>query len=244
MKNCLLHLAPLPASWLLTAGLTLSLLLGGCGKKIEGDLITRELSLAAVEGLDMAESGTVFLREGSPQKIEVRAPATLLNLLNTDVDNGQWKINFRRQVRFDADQLTIYVTAPALRVVEMSGSGNITSLTTLTAPSLRIGLSGSGNMELTANTTDVSTSISGSGNVRLNGRTTNQNVRLSGAGNYRAFELPSAEATATLSGSGNIEVRAANTLRADLSGSGDVRYRGQPRVSSTVTGSGRVVDSN
>ena len=120
----------------------------------------------------------------------------------------------------------------------------ISSLTTLTAPSLRIGLSGSGNMELTANAADVSTSISGSGNVRLNGRTTSQNVRLSGAGNYRAFELPSAEATATLSGSGNIEVRAANTLRADLSGSGDVRYRGQPRVSSTVTGSGRVVDSN
>ena len=53
---------PLPASWLLAVGLALSLLLGSCGEKIEGDVITRDLSLAAVEGLDLAESGTVYLR--------------------------------------------------------------------------------------------------------------------------------------------------------------------------------------
>jgi len=87
---------------------------------------------------------------------------------------------------------------------------------------------------------DLTARTSGSGNFDLKGEVKTQRVTINGAGNYTAPDLKSAEAEATISGAGNIEVWATDKLDVKVTGVGNVSYYGQPAVSQSITGGGSV----
>jgi len=224
-------------------GLSSALLLTSCGEKGEGDTVTRQLTVPAFEGVDLRIAGDVILTEGPTQKVEVQGQENIINQLETDVENGTWEIEFDNRVR-DYDKLKVYITLPKLRRVVTSGSGSIMGLSTFTTSDLAVNVSGSGSTNLATTATNVDARISGAGNIELAGTTTNQSVRISGSGKYRSFGLRSDNCDVNISGSGDTEVTANTTLRADISGSGSVRYKGQPTINFSGNGSGRLINSN
>ncbi|MBE2319343.1 DUF2807 domain-containing protein [Solirubrobacter sp. CPCC 204708] len=82
--------------------------------------------------------------------------------------------------------------------------------------------------------------VDGSGNVEARGSTPRLQVVSDGSGDAKLADLEADAAKVNADGSGNVEVRAADTLDVSLDGSGDVRYHGEPRLTQHDDGSGEV----
>jgi len=86
----------------------------------------------------------------------------------------------------------------------------------------------------------------GSGNVVISGPMEVEylDLYIMGSGNISGFSLSAAYCQVDITGSGNCEVTALNSLDVSIDGSGSVFYKGSPSIENHISGSGRVVDSN
>ena len=189
----------------------------------------------------------VILRQGSPQRVEVAASAADQARVETEVRDGSLRIGRRREgqkrwetERFDGP-VTVYVTAPTLTAVSISGSGDLRVEGAVQAEDLLVSVSGSGSLtmpQLTARS--LTTTVTGSGDATLGGSSPRHSISVSGSGEVRAADLRTDDTTVRVSGSGNARVNAAKTLAARTSGSGSVLVSGNPQITSSKSGSGTV----
>jgi hypothetical protein len=130
--------------------------------------------------------------------------------------------------------------ANTLEGISVAGSGRV-RCASLRTKDCRLRISGSGRMfldNLVAESLDAD--ISGSGRVECSGTAQRFEIDIRGSGRVRAEALQSRQAAVHVSGSGRIDLNAAETLSVRISGSGSVRYRGDPRVTTEISGSGRI----
>ena len=207
--------------------LALALALAGCGSSDQcvggaGPIVSQTLDLSSVTGFDFQEDGQVTAVPGTTQRVMVRAPQNVIDLLNRDVLNGVWDIGFTQCVR-NVSELRVELTLPSLESVELSGVGTVNAQTDASA---------------------IDTVLSGVGTITLSGESTSQQVQLSGSGVVEAFGLTTAETTVLLTGAGNVNVLANELLTVDLEGAGNVFYRGDPQLDVSISGAGTVEDAN
>lgn len=205
-----------------------------------GDVETREFNLDAVSGLRVNGDTRVFVRRGATQRIEVKAQPNVLDAINTNVSNGVWDLSFDRCLRRHKT-VEVHMTVTELSSAEMIGSGRIELQDEFETDDFRAVLDGSGYLRINALADRVTSRLTGSGNIDMVGEAGMQDISLSGSGSIKSFGMPSENAGVTLSGSGNIEVNAANELAVSISGSGNVYYQGNPTINSTISGSGKVL---
>lgn len=208
-----------------------------------GPIVTRELSVAPFDGIELPISGDVFLKQGPEQEVIAEGKGNIIDEIERDVQSGVWKIEFNRCVR-DIDQLRFFITVPDLRSLRISGSGDVVSENTLVIQDLEIDIPGSGNVDLALDADDLDIDIPGSGRLTLEGLADDTKYRISGSGDVRAFNLECRTADISIPGSGDVEVLVTEFLKVRISGSGDVFYRGYPELDISIAGSGRVIDSN
>jgi hypothetical protein len=80
--------------------------------------------------------------------------------------------------------------------------------------------------------------------MRFSGKTNLLDASITGAGNIRALDMEARNVSLKITGSGNCEVNAFETLDVKITGSGDVKYKGSPQISKKVTGSGKIRQIN
>jgi uncharacterized protein YaiE (UPF0345 family) len=165
----------------------------------------------------------------------------ILDNIKRDVDGGIWRVNFEKSVR-NAKPVKIYITLATLEEAAVSGSGNISSTNTFqNIGDLEIGVSGSGEVNLSVGADEIETAISGSGDIFLKGSANMLEASISGSGNVDASDLKTSDCEVSISGSGDVTVYCTASLEAAVSGSGDVRYKGDAaKVKASVSGSGDV----
>lgn len=206
----------------------------------EGPIVKRTLDLDGFSAVRLTNSANVYIRQGSPQTVEVEAQENIIDNLKREVKDDAWTIAFDQSVRRH-EGMKIYITVPNLRALRVSGSGNITSESRFTGvEDMDVSISGSGNIRLEVESATVASHISGSGNIKLRGTTGRHEVRISGSGDVDAYELTSEACKVQISGSGDCDVDVSEDLEVRISGSGDVNYKGRPRISSRISGSGDV----
>jgi len=193
----------------------------GNGIKGEGPVVKKEISLSAIEGIGLGISGTVYLSQGSTQKIVIEAQQNIIDNIKQEVKNGSWNINFSKNVR-GHDGVKIYVTLPNVKSLSIGGSGKI------------IGQNSFDNMG------NLSLSIGGSGYIELAGKAKDAHVSIGGSGTVKAGNLKTETCNVSIGGSGDCYVEVSESLKASVAGSGDVYYKGRPKVNSSIAGSGRV----
>lgn len=142
--------------------------------------------------------------------------------------------------KYENKKITAYVTTKTLTSLTMSGSGNMSVKGNINAKTLSTTLSGSGTITANANVDDFNGVISGSGKLNITGSADDARVVISGSGNFSGKGLSVRDFSTTVSGSGNIDIKADNTIKAVISGSGNINYSGNATVEKTVIGSGRV----
>lgn len=192
-------------------------------------------------------SGTLYIKQGPVQSVEINAKSSTLEKIETEVKDGKLIIKFEDNHfswrNFESGEILIHVTVPEIERLEVSGSGDIIAEGGIKAGGLGLAVSGSGDIKLaTLEASKVESSVSGSGDIFIEdgGGANSFSIAVSGSGNVKAEGFEAKNVTVKISGSGDCSVFASENLDVRVSGSGDVYYAGNPSVDSSVSGSGSV----
>lgn len=187
---------------------------------------TRDVS--AFTKISFRSPGKVYIKQGSPQKIEIEGSAETLEKIKIKVEDG--KLTIGPEDKWfdwswgDSDKVTVYITMATIENLSVSGSGDMVAQTKITSTNLKLNVSGSGSLEAEVVATEIDADVSGSGDMDLKGKCKNF--------------------TSDISGSGSVKLNAAIAGAADfdISGSGEVRATGSAQsVKAEITGSGKVL---
>lgn len=209
----------------------------------DGDYVSLEVDLPAIDGLRNTTSAKVFITQGGEQEIIVEGKEDAIEELELDVDDGIWEIEFDRCVR-DLDDFTIYITMPDVRYLRSSGSGDMIGENLFLVEDMELVISGSGDIDIAAEADDIDAKLSGSGDLMIAGTADGCFYRISGSGDVEAFNFEARTVDINSSGSGNADVLVTELLKVNISGSGDVFYKGSPTLDINISGSGDVFDAN
>lgn len=218
------------------------------GKKIRGngEMVTEERQLGPYDEVSVSGWFDVELTEGNEGDLTLYGEENLLEYLETEVKGGKLTIKTRLGYRLQPSSWKsggIKITVPVedINALSMSGSGDIRGKTRLRAEHMELGMSGSGDMQLSVDAGSMEVTLSGSGDIELQGTCGTLEVRVSGSGDVSAYGLEAREVDAMVSGSADIQVMATESLKARVSGSGDITYRGNPgKIDTKTSGSGDV----
>ncbi len=184
----------------------------------------------------------VNISQGNTFEVVAAGEENIIELLELDVQNGVWDIEFERCV--GEHDVRLFITTPDIRLLSIQGSGDIFAETFLETQDLTLRISGSGDMCLGAFSETVDARISGSGDIELEGNAENLDLRISGSGDFKAFPFITQKADVRISGSGDASVHVLELLEVKISGSGNVYFKGNPQLVIDITGSGDVIDAN
>jgi hypothetical protein len=175
--------------------------------------------------------GKLYVKQGSPQKVELQGDKDVLEEVETEVDGGRLKIGKEGNwLKWNSgnDKITVYITVPNIDALSVSGSGDLIGESKIRTNDLDLNVSGSGSMAIEVEATgDVDANVSGSGNMNLKGH-------------FSSFE-------SDVSGSGKVTLSANidNTADFGISGSGRIEASGSAdRVKTNISGSGKVMAAN
>ncbi|MDF2433680.1 MAG: hypothetical protein JWP44_3311 [Mucilaginibacter sp.] len=203
--------------------------------------------LSGFSAVSVGGSFDVYITQGNTESVKVEAPADVINKVITEVDGGVLKI-YNKHDNWNWGEwwghhkkIVIYVTAKSLNSVGLSGSGDVYFKDGITANSLKLRISGSGDMSGKVGVKTLESSISGSGDMRLSGRADNSTVSVVGSGDFAARNLVTVNSMVRVTGSGDATINASEKVDAAIHGSGDIHYTGAAKnISSSKTGSGDV----
>ncbi len=184
-----------------------------------GRLVTRSASVVPFTGIDLTGIGEVYVTQDSMQSVRLEADDNIIDRLLVGVQNGNLTIGIE-QGSYSQVTIKIYVSAPMVKFLQVTGAGSFASV---------------GPLE----TSTLTTRIVGAGSVTLSGRAASHVVELEGTGSVHGFNFESSSCSVMLSGTGTAEVNVTQHLEATITGIGSVIYAGDPpEVSSNITGLG------
>ncbi len=205
----------------------------------EGAIITQEVDIDIITGINLESSVDVELRYGKNQFIEVTGHQNHISLLKKKVSGNSWSIDFTENVC--TNDFKVKVTLPDFERVMINGSGHVRSGSPLKVDDLELGISGSGSIDVQVSASSIDVTIDGSGDVILKGNCQNLEAELHGSGNLNAREIEVEDVEIAIDGSGDATVNASDKLDASIKGSGSIKYLGSPKVRSSIKGSGEVI---
>ena len=135
-------------------------------------------------------------------------------------------------------QVKVYITAPRLTSLSLSGGSDARSQNQLTADNFRIEASGGSDVFLTLRAKTLRTDASGGSDVTLTGKVKRQEMRFSGGSDYHGFALQSTTANIEASGGSDADVWVNGELVASASGGSDLHYKGTARSITSLSSSG------
>ncbi|MDF1547129.1 MAG: DUF2807 domain-containing protein [Bacteroidales bacterium] len=233
------------------------------GIKGEGPIVSEQVQISDVEGIILEIPATVFLTQGDEQGIRIDAQQNILDNMFKSNDNGVFRLSFDKNVS-RSEPIKVYMTIASLSEIDLRGSGEVVADTKFTTEgSLYINISGSGNVDVDADATDVDLNISGSGEIRLksacvsidgsisgsgdiilNGSSNQSDFNISGSGSISAYNFSTKICDVNTAGSGDAKVNVSDNLIVRIAGSGNVYYIGNPSINVNIAGSGSVINAN
>ena len=184
-----------------------------------GNMITESRDVSGFDEIVLLGSGDVIVEVTGTESLEIEAEDNVMPLLTSDVVNGRLELGVDGSITTTRG-ITYRINAAELVGVTVSGSGDVTG-TAIDADVFRAAIDGSGNVDLT-------------------GTSNNITVRVAGSGNFDGRDIESATGEITIDGSGNARVNVTDELTVTINGSGNVDYEGNPALSQTINGSGNV----
>ena len=194
-----------------------------------GSSTTKTLDVGAYDSIEVKGFMDVHLEKGTEGHITVNTDENIHEHIKVAVKDHTLILTTKENVTIKS-KIGVHITVPfdSISKVALTGSGNIETKDTIKVNEFSTFVTGSGNIMLAVEASDVQAMITGSGNITISGSSSNAKVNLSGSGDFDGFDLASQNTSVAVSGSGNAEVVAQKNLVAIVSGSGDVIYKGNP----------------
>jgi hypothetical protein len=232
--------------------LSLTLLLfGGCKKenrcdciKRTGTIITDTRSVPFFDKITAEGNVKVYITQDSIQEVKVQAGEHLISLIETEVVDGTLFIRNKNRcnwTRSYKNPLNVYITLPKLKYLTSDGTGDITSLNTLTTDTMDVQTKNSGNIELTINNSEIRTHMHGGGDVTLHGSTQEHDISIGGTAYLYCQDLHTSYTYLHAFTIGLCYVNVTNLFICQLDDIGDVYCYGNPSdIQKTVDGKGKI----
>jgi Putative auto-transporter adhesin, head GIN domain len=228
-------------------GLFAVLLMASTLKVSAQEVSEQTRSVSGFNSVSSAGPFRVHIIMGNTESVKLNIDAEYIDKVETVVENGNLAIRFKKSFSgwnqiSNLHTADVTVSAKSLSALVNSGSGSVTVDGVITADDFKTVLSGSG--EITAPSVKVSNELtarlSGSGSINIGGSSAVVNAQISGSGEIKAKGFSTSTATVTISGSGNVYLKADKQLTANLVGSGNVFYAGNAQTNTHKVGSGTV----
>jgi hypothetical protein len=210
----------------------------------EGDTVSEQREVSGFDRISLSIDAKVILKQEEDFSMRVDAQVNILEILETRVQGDVLSIGYGFNCVMDASDITIYLSMPELKGVDLSGSGEVICMQGFDVSDLELSISGSGEILMELNADEIHSDVSGSGEIDIAGKAKKLDVSISGSGTVYAYNLKTPDVKVNIIGSGGARVFPTVSLYAGISGSGSVYYKGEPRVDSDITGSGRVKKRN
>jgi hypothetical protein len=226
----------------LILSLGLVFILTACAFGIEGSgkIATETRTVEKFSGVELKNAANVFITQGETQEVKIEAEDNLIQHITTKVKNNELIIDCEENIT-SHEPINVYITVKEICLLELSGSGNITTKNEISCDHLTLHLGGSGEMKVALKSQSLKATLSGSGNMNLSGSVSESDLRINGSGNVNAQKMKSFTSSVNISGSGNTKVDVGNELNVNISGSGNVQYVTEPaKINTKITGSGEV----
>jgi hypothetical protein len=174
--------------------------------------------------------GKLYLRQGSPQKVEFVGDREDIEELDPRVESDRLIIgkdgwnSWSWGLDNDDRKVDVYITMPDIEGLSVSGSGDLIGENKITARNLDLNVSGSGSLALEADASgDVDADVSGSGRIELKGKCRDIQSKVSGSGRVKLDLTIAERAEFGVSGSGKIQASgSAREVKVGVSGSGEI----------------------
>lgn len=184
-----------------------------------GVIVSQQRTPGTFSGIRIVGIAKVYVRQDSVDSLRIEADDNIIGRVTSSVSQGV---------------LTVGLTSGSYTDVTVRVYATMTTIHSL-------GIDGTGDIETTNSiqTDNVACSILGAGSMTLSGVTTAESVVIAGAGSIHNYGLVSSRCSASILGTGNVEIYASQRLDALISGVGTITYDGNPaEVNSTTTGVG------
>lgn len=171
-----------------------------------GEVLSMEVDLNTIEGVNVIGSCHVDIQIGEPQSVEFYAQTEVLDVLSYKVINGILQIGFKPGYTVKtSEEIRAEITIPSVYFAGITGAADFN-------------LSGEQQLKL-----DIY--ISGTGNVEAFDMVVDDcNIQISGAGNCEVHVIDKLDVTIT--GIGNVRYRGNPTVTSDVSGLGNIEPAG------------------
>jgi len=206
--------------------------------------------LSGFNAVEASGSFDIYIVQGATESVKVEAPSDMIDHIVTEVQDGVLKIHDKHGSSWNwggnwwggsHKKIAVYVSAKELNAIGITGSGDVYFKDGIRANSLKIRVTGSGDVLGRVEVKTLEAVISGSGDMKIYGHAQNSMVSVSGSGDLSAKGLTTENTTVRVSGSGDASINASNSIQANVSGSGDISYTGSAKnVSSQKSGSGDI----
>lgn len=218
--------------------------------------ITKEIKdVSNFSSIAVLGSPDVEYRQSSGSKTEVSIYGSdnLVDLLEVSTVNGVLKVNIKQGVKILSGErrLKVIASSPALKQVDIKGSGDVYLKGSIRGTDLQLAIHGSGDIEAEnlqytsisgfvkgsgdmdlkkVKAKTVKAEVNGSGDIEMKGDAQQATYTVKGSGDISAEKMMVPNVVATVAGSGDIACYASKRLDAKVSGSGDIEYNGKPSI--------------
>jgi hypothetical protein len=217
---------------------------GGKEVKGNGEMTTQTRNVSNYDHVALTGSLNVELIAGKEGKIKVEAEENLQEYILTTVKDDKLVISVEKGFQITPSRnKSVRITVPfeSIDAVTLTGSGDIHSQDEIKSEKFKIGMTGSGDITLVLKVKNLRTGLTGSGDITLSGTAQDFDCQVTGSGDISAFDLKCETVSATVTGSGDLQVYASKEIKASVPGSGDIEYKGNPKKKIfKTTGSGGI----
>lgn len=225
------------------------LLLSACNtNRVQGNghIVSKTLTVKDFKNIDASSSFDIYLEQGPEYSLRVEAEDNLIPHMDIRTKGDDLVISFKEGVSVNSRKgFKVYVTAPEFRILEASGACNFTTRNSIKGNKLKLDISGAGTAKLEVAVNKLEIDASGASEITLKGQATYLEVDGSGTTDLKAFRLQTQHSKIDLSGAGDAEVVAEQSLDVELSGAASVTYKGDPpQINKNISGAGSVTRAN
>lgn len=209
----------------------------------KGEVITETRTTGSYQSVGLSMAATVYFTPGTENSLQISGQENILEQIVTQVEGNQLVIREKNGVILkNYDPVRVYITAPNVTGLDVSGSGDIFTDKNWNMNELTTNISGSGNINIAnLNATRLTAKISGSGTIRAtSGMAAREDLTISGSGTIDLRSVEAETIYTTTSGSGDTYIYCTGSLDVTISGSGNIWYYGTPAINTHISGSGNL----
>ena len=210
------------------------------------DFISRTFTVSRFNHVIVGGNWIVTYVQAPNHAIRVEMPSCWFDNYNFNVRSRTLRVE-RRGFLPGLNNLArprIYVYAPSLESVNLSGFAVAKNWSPVTGRNFTINISGAAEADLNLQIDRTLTvNASGTSQLTMSGATRDLRINAAGVVNISAFELQAREARpVNVTGIGTVEISVSDRLNVQAAGTARVYYKGNPRVTQRVAGGARVIN--